>query len=475
MFADAYTMSINGSAVAGAEDFSVINPATAEPFASAPNCTPQELDDAINAARQAQQAWGAMSFEERKPYVLGLAAKIAENAEPLASLLTKEQGKPFADAMADVMGGAYWLSETVKLDLPEHVSEESEERRAVTRYEPIGVVAGLVPWNFPIILAMFKVAPALFAGNTMVLKPAPTTPLTTLRIGELAREVLPPGVLNVVSGDDRLGPWLTAHPGIDKVSFTGSTETGKRVMASAAPDLKRITLELGGNDAAIVMPDVDVELVVKNLFWAAFKNAGQICIATKRMYIHEDIYEPLSEAIADYARTVKVGDGSQQGSQIGPVQNERQYQRVLDLIQDAKDQGYEFLVGGDASEAPGYFIPVTILDNPPESARIVQEEQFGPVLPLMKFSDLDEVIDRANASEYGLGASVWSPDIDHAEEIAARIKAGTIWINESQHLSPHAAFGGKKQSGIGVEGGLDGLMEFTSAKTVFTRYRPAEL
>lgn len=475
MFTDACTMSINGMAVSGTEEFDVINPASAEPFAMAPNCTRQELEDAIDAAREAQQTWGAMSPEERKPYILGLSGKIAENAESLASLLTKEQGKPFADAMADVMGGAFWLAETVKLELPENVSEDSEERRAVTRYEPIGVVAGLVPWNFPIILAMFKVAPALFAGNTMVLKPAPTTPLTTLRIGELAREVLPPGVLNVISGDDRLGPWLTAHPGIDKVSFTGSTETGKRVMASAAPDLKRITLELGGNDAAIVMPDVDVELVAKNLFWAAFKNAGQICIATKRMYIHEDIYEPLSQAIADYARTVKVGEGSQQGSQIGPVQNERQYQRVLDLIQDAKDQGYEFLVGGDASEAPGYFIPVTILDNPPESARIVQEEQFGPVLPLMKFADLDEVINRANTSEYGLGASVWSLDIDHAEEIAARIKAGTIWINESQHLSPHAAFGGKKQSGIGVEGGLDGLMEFTSVKTVFTRYRPAEL
>jgi len=283
MFTDAYTMSINGTAVAGAENFDVINPALAAPFASAPNCTPQELDDAINAARQAQHAWSAMSLEDRKPYLLGLSAKIAENAESLASLLTKEQGKPFADAMADVMGGAYWLSETVKLDLPEHVSEDSEERRAVTRYEPIGVVAGLVPWNFPIILAMFKVAPALLAGNTMVLKPAPTTPLTTLRIGELAREILPPGVLNVISGDDRLGPWLTAHQGIDKVSFTGSTETGKRVMASAAPDLKRITLELGGNDAAIVMPDVDVESVAKNLFWAAFKNAGQICIATKRM------------------------------------------------------------------------------------------------------------------------------------------------------------------------------------------------
>lgn len=475
MFADPYTMSIDGNKISSDEAFDVINPATAEVFASAPDCTQAELEVAVEAARKAQKSWGAMSLDERRPFLLALSGKIAENAESLASLLTKEQGKPFPDAMADVMGGAYWLAETSKFELPEHVSEDSEERRAVTHYEPIGVVAGLVPWNFPIILAMFKVAPALLAGNTMVLKPAPTTPLTTLRIGELARDVFPAGVLNVISGGDRLGPWLTAHRGIDKVSFTGSTETGKRVMASAAPDLKRITLELGGNDAAIVMPDVDVEAVAKNLFWAAFKNAGQICIATKRMYIHEDIYEPLSAAITEYAKTVKVGDGSEQGSQIGPVQNDRQYKRVLDLIQDAKDKGYEFLVGGDASEAPGYFVPITIIDNPPENARIVQEEQFGPILPLMKFSDLDGVIDRANESEFGLGASVWSKDIDRAEEVARKLQAGTIWINESQHLSPHAAFGGKKQSGIGVEGGIEGLMEFTSAKTIFTRFKPAEI
>ena len=292
------------------------------------------------------------------------------------------------------MGGAYWLSETAKLDLPVHVTEDTELRKGVTRYEPIGVVAAIVPWNFPIILSMFKLAPALLAGNTIVLKPAPTTPLTTLRIGELVSQVLPAGVLNVISGEDRLGPWLTAHADIDKISFTGSTEVGRKVMSGAANSLKRVTLELGGNDAAIVMPDVDVNTVAEQLFWAAFKNAGQICIATKRMYIHKDIYEPLKEAITAYAATVKVGDGSEQGTQIGPVQNDKQYQRVLDLIQDAKDQGYDFLIGGDQSSAPGYFVPVTILDNPPETARIVQEEQFGPVLPLMKFDDLDEVIDR---------------------------------------------------------------------------------
>ena len=470
-----FTMTIGGKAIEGAEQFDVVNPATEQVIAKAPDCTQKELNSAIAAARSAFPAWKALSIGDRRNALLAFAGKIGEHGEELARLLTKEQGKPVQDAMSDVLGGAFWLSEVSKLDLPEHVSEDSAERRAVTRYEPIGVVAGLVPWNFPILLAMFKVAPALLAGNTMVLKPAPTTPLTTLRIGELARGILPDGVLNVVSGSDRLGPWLTSHEGVDKVSFTGSTQTGRRVMASVAPSLKRLTLELGGNDAAIVMPDIDVKAIAENLFWAAFRNAGQICIATKRMYIHEDVYEPLKEAIASYAMSVKVGDGADQGSQIGPIQNKAQYKRVLDLIQDAKDQGYDFLVGGEASSAPGYFVPVTILDNPPEDARIVQEEQFGPVLPLMKFSNVDDVIDRANASEYGLGASVWTKDIERAEAIAAELQAGTVWINESQHLSPHAAFGGHKQSGIGVEGGDEGLREFTQAKTIFTRRTPAAL
>ena len=240
-------------------------------------------------------------------------------------------------------------------------------------------------------------------------------------------------------------------------------------MESAAHSLKRVTLELGGNDPAIVMPDVDVEKVAEDLFWAAFRNTGQICIATKRMYIHKDIYEPLKAAIVAYAKTVKVGDGAEQGTQIGPIQNSAQYKRVLELIQDAKDNDYKFLIGGDAADVPGYFVPITILDNPPENARIVQEEQFGPVLPLLKFDNLDEVVGRANDSEYGLGASIWSSDIARAQEIATSLQAGTVWINESQHLSPHAAFGGFKQSGIGVEGGQEGVLEFCQAQTVFTR------
>ena len=467
------SMTINGASVAGAERFDVINPATGAAFANAPDCTREELDKAVATARAALPVWRATPIEKRREALLHIAGAIAQNAAELTRLLTMEQGKPQPDAEGDVMGGAFWLSETAKLDIPEHVTEDSAERHAITRYGPIGVVAAIVPWNFPIILAMFKLGPALLSGNTIVLKPAPTTPLTTLRIGELIKDILPPGVVNVISGSDRLGPWLTSHSGVDKVSFTGSTQTGRRVMESAAASLKRVTLELGGNDAAIVMPDVDVEKVAQELFWAAFRNAGQICIASKRMYIHKDVYEPLKTAIVEYAKTVKVGDGAEQGTQIGPVQNNAQYQRVLELIQDAKDNGYDFLIGGNASDVPGYFVPITIIDNPPENSRIVQEEQFGPVLPLLKFDNLEDVITRANDSEYGLGASIWTDDIVRAQEIATQLQAGTVWINETQHLSPHAAFGGFKQSGVGVENGQEGLMEFCQAQTVFTRKKPA--
>ena len=464
-----FTMTINGRSVPGTETFGVENPATADVFAQAPNCTKEELDAAIAAARAALPAWRKTPIETRREVMQAIAGTIAQHGEELARLLTREQGKPFEHAMGDVLGGAHWFVETSKMDIPEVVSQDDEERYAVTRYEPIGVVAAIVPWNFPILLAAFKLAPALLAGNTIVLKPAPTTPLTTLRLGELIRDIVPAGVLNVISGDDRLGPWLTGASGIDKISFTGSTQTGRKVMEGASKDLKKVTLELGGNDAAIVMPDVNVEAVAQQLFWAAFQNTGQICIATKRMYVHRDIYEPLKTALVEYAKTVKVGDGSQQGTQIGPIQNKAQYQRVLDLIRDAKEKGYKFLIGGEASEAPGYFVPVTILDNPPEDARIVQEEQFGPVLPLMPFDDLDEVVNRANDTIYGLGASVWSADIARAQEIADRLEAGTVWINETQHLSPHAVFGGAKQSGIGGEGGEHGLLEFCQPKTVFIR------
>ncbi len=464
-----YTMTIDGEGVAGAQAFDVLNPATEAVIGQAPDCSRSQLDEAVAAARRAFPKWAATPIATRRAAILALAAKVAEHGDALSRLLTSEQGKPHADAQGDVLGGAHWLQGAASLELPVIVNEDSAERRSETRRVPIGVVGAIAPWNFPIILAMFKLGPALLAGNTVVLKPSPFTPLTTLKIGELARGIFPPGVLNVVSGGDSLGPWMTAHPDIDKISFTGSSATGKRVMASAAENLKRVTLELGGNDAAIVMDDVDVEAIAEKLFWAAFGNSGQICIATKRMYVHKDVYEPLKTALLAYAETVKMGDGSEQGVRLGPIQNHQQYARVVDLIRDAKAKGYTFLTGGEVPDAPGYFIPITILDNPPESSRIVQEEQFGPVLPLLKFDDIDEVIHRANATDYGLGGSVWSADPERALAVAQRLQSGTVWVNETQHLTPLASFGGHKQSGVGVENGVEGLTEYTNAQTIVVK------
>lgn len=471
-FYDDYMMLIGGERIAGDATFEVVNPATEQVIAHVPDATREELERAIAEARRAFPDWAATPIETRRAMLDAVGDALLSHADMFSRLLTSEQGKPHIEAEGEVGGAGYWLKGAASLDLPVTVNEDSDERYSETRHVPLGVVGAIAPWNYPLILAMFKIGPALLAGNTMVLKPSPFTPLTTLKFGELANAILPPGVLNIITGGDHLGPWMTEHPGLDKISFTGSTATGRRVMLSAAPTLKRVTLELGGNDAAIVMPDVDVEQIAEELFWAAFRNNGQICIATKRLYIHEDIYPQLRDALVAYAATVKIGDGSEQGIQIGPLNNRQQYERVLNLIQDAKDRGYKFLIGGEKSDAPGYFVPITILDNPPEDSRIVQEEQFGPILPLLKFDNYEDVIKRVNATEYGLGGSVWGADEEQALAIAQRIASGTVWVNETQHISPIVTFGGMKQSGVGVEGGVQGLLEFTNVQTIVRKKKP---
>ncbi|WP_341633840.1 aldehyde dehydrogenase family protein [Sphingomonas agri] len=461
-----FEVTIGGKAYDVRAAFDVVNPATEEVIARAPDCGPEEVDAAVGAAKAAFPAWKKTPFEERAECVRKIASQLTDNADELMRLLTIEQGKPHNDASGEIAAAAYWCNSVASLELPIVTNEDSDDRRSVTTRVPIGVVAAIVPWNYPVLLAIWKIAPALLAGNTLVVKPSPYTPLTMLKLGELLRGLIPDGVFNVISGGDQLGPLITEHPGIDKVSFTGSTATGARVMASAAASLKHLTLELGGNDPAIVLPDVDIDEVAEKLFWAAFSNSGQICIAAKRVYVHRDVYEPLKKAIAKVASRVIVGDGSQQGVQLGPIQNRAQYERVKSLIEDSRASGHEFLVGGDIPERRGFFIPVTIVDNPPESSRVVQEEAFGPVLPLIKFDEIDEAVRRANDTIFGLGASVWSRDEAKAAEIAAELEAGTVWINEIQNLSPFASFAGHKKSGIGVENGLEGLLQYTNPQTV---------
>jgi len=401
--------------------------------------------------------------------VAALGDLIEQNQEAFINLLITEQGKGRAAAEWEIGGSIYWCREIAKQSLEEELISRNGDDEIVTRYTPIGVVGGITPWNFPLLLAVWKIAPALVAGNTVVLKPSPYTPLCTLWFGELAQTVLPPGVLNILSGGNELGQWMTEHPAIGKISFTGSTATGRQVMRSAATNLKRLTLELGGNDPAIVLPDVDAKAIAKDLFWASFANSAQFCVACKRLYVHEDVYDDVARELVAYAKTVKMGNGLEAGVELGPLQNKMQYDKVSGLLADSRAAGLNFLLGGTPMEKPGYFVPVTLIDNPPEDARCVVEEAFGPVLPLLKYRDVEDVVARANDTHYGLAASVWGKDLATAERVARRIEAGTVWINQVHVFAPNIAFGGHKQSGVGIENSLHGLSEYTNMQTVMRK------
>ena len=464
-----FTATINGRAAPALSTFEVVNPATEEVVAYAPDASAEQLDEAVASARAAAPLWAATSLEERRRLVTSIGDTINEHLEALALLLTQEQGKPVEKSRAELQRAAGWCAETAKIDVALHTIQEGPAETVHIRYLPLGVTAGIVPWNFPIGLAMWKIAPALLTGNTMVLKPSPFTPLTTLRLGELLRGVLPAGVLNVISGTDALGPLMSTHPGINKISFTGSTLTGRKVMASAASNLKRLTLELGGNDAAIVLPDVDVESTAHALFWGAFANSGQVCLAIKRLYIHQDIYDRMAEALARLAVSTKVAAGTDPAAQLGPVQNRLQFARLQELLEDTSRSGYRVLAQGTVPPGKGYFFPVTLIDNPPDHSRVVQEEAFGPLLPLLRFSSLDEVVDRANATEFGLGASVWSKSESAASALGMRLECGTVCINQIHANTPLKPMAGHKQSGVGVENGVEGLLAYTSPQTISVR------
>ncbi|MFT4233693.1 MAG: aldehyde dehydrogenase family protein [Microbacterium sp.] len=459
-------MIIDGRPVPSPGWIAVVDPATEDVVGRAPDAERAQLDDAVAAARRAWPSWRELSLDDRRAALREMAGVIEDNRSELARILTAEQGKPLVHAEREVMGARNNLLNAASLDPAPVVSEDSAEKRVVTDYIPLGVVAAIPPWNFPIHLVFGKIAFALMAGNTVVVKPSPFTPLATLRAVALLAEILPPGVLNAISGRDRIGPWLTSHPGVDKISFTGSTATGRAIMSSAAPTLKSLTMEMGGNDAAIVLPDVDIVETARDVFWAAFRNSGQICTATKRLYIHADIYEAFRDALFDYARGVVIGPGADPRSQLGPVQNRMQYDKVRAIIEDCRTRGITLL---DAENAPvggrGYFIPVMLADDPPDDALIVTEEVFGPVLPLLRFRDADEVVARANASDYGLGASIWGRDMAQVRALAARIQSGSVWINTIHQMNPQASFSGCRQSGIGMAGGLQGLLAYTDART----------
>jgi acyl-CoA reductase-like NAD-dependent aldehyde dehydrogenase len=460
-----FKLLINGQLEDGATATDVINPATEEAVAQAPRASKEQLNRAVAAAKAAFPAWAATPIAERKKALTAIADVIQANAADLARILTQEQGKPIGDATGEVFGASAFFRYFTMLDLPDKVLDDSPNRLVVAKRKPLGVIGAIVPWNFPLILMAFKVPAALLAGNTMVLKPAPTTPLSTLKLAELIKDCLPPGVLNVIADTGDLGAALTGHPDVRKISFTGSTETGKKVMAGAAEMLKRITLELGGNDAAIVLGDNDPKTVAPKIFAGAFQNSGQVCIAVKRAYVHESIYDAVCDELATLADAAVIGDGLEQGTQFGPLQNKMQYDKVMDLIADARKHG-KVIAGETPIDRKGYFIRPTIVRDITDGARLVDEEQFGPVLPVIKFEDEMDAVDRANASPYGLGGSIWSTDLEKAQAVADRMESGTVWINKHAELAPNLPFGGAKFSGLGVELGEEGLSEFTQLQVI---------
>ncbi|WP_220126162.1 aldehyde dehydrogenase family protein [Pseudarthrobacter sp. B4EP4b] len=442
----------------------VINPATGSVFAHAPAVTPDQLDGVFKVAQDAFESW-KVDEDLRRDALRQLAAAFRDQAEEIAPILTAEQGKPLSDAVGELRVSADWFDYYADLEVPREILRDDEGGYEEVFRRPLGVVSAITPWNFPIALAAWKIAPALRAGNTLVVKPSQYTPLATLAIGRLARGILPDGVLNVVSGS--LGSAMVSNPIPRKVSFTGSTEIGKTVALNAASDLKRLTLELGGNDPAIILPDVDVSEIAPRLFWNAFTNNGQLCFAVKRVYAHEKIRNELVEALANIARTIKVDDGTVDGAQLGPINNAPQLERVTELVDDAVAHGARVSAGGSRLARDGYFYQPTILDNVDDGFRVVDEEQFGPVMPIVSFTDEEDAVARANRSEYGLTSSVWSGDAERAFRLASQIDSGQVAINQhGRGVQMHLPFGGHKHSGLGVENGPWGLYGFTELQVI---------
>ncbi|KAK4137684.1 aldehyde dehydrogenase [Trichocladium antarcticum] len=455
-----------------------INPSTNEPLPEVPVSSQDDVERAVAAATAAFPAWSSLSQDERAAYLGRFADALDANQEGFAKLLGEEAGKTVQGVGLELFFTGTQIRGTAKHRLTEELVEETDERTVTIRHQPLGVGVGIIPWNFPILLGIIKLSSALLAGNTFIWKPSPFTPNTALKVGELAAKIFPGGVVNVLSGDESLGPLLTAHPGVAKVSFTGSVATGKKVMQACAATLKRVTLELGGNDAAIIYPDVDLATVVPKIGTFAFIHTGQVCMAVKRIYVHEDIYDAFLAALASFVQTtLQPGPNTDPAALLGPLQNSMQFAKVQDLYAQIDKQGWRAVPPPAATPAPppppqpqtGFFLPPTLIDNPPDDARVVAEEQFGPIVPLLKWRDEDDVVRRANASRMGLGGSVWSADAARAERTARRLEAGTVWVNTHFELGPQAAFGGHKESGLGVESGLGGLKGWCNSQAVWVR------
>lgn len=438
----------------------ISNPATDEFIGRAPLHSLDDLEHAITTATAAQPAWEALGHAKRSELLLRAADAVDRSAEALAQLISREQGKPLngLGSRYEAGGCAAWLRSAATADLEPEVIIDDGTTYAELHYKAVGVVGAIGPWNWPALIATWQIGPSLRMGNTIVMKPSEYTPLSVLALAEIINQELPEGVLTIISGDRQVGSRLSSHPAFGKIMFTGSTTTGKAIVRASADNLPRLTMELGGNDPGIVLPDVDPAAIAEDLFWGAFANTGQTCAALKRLYVHEDVYDAVCQAVIDVAASIPMGPGTDEKNLLGPLTNTQQWNIVNDLVEDARRSGARIRLGGNPdTSAPGNFYPATIVTDIDAGNRLVTEEQFGPVLPIIRYNDLNDAISQANSLDVGLGASVWSADRDKARTVAARIQAGTVWINSHGGLHPMVPFGGVKHSGYGLEFGIEGL------------------
>lgn len=444
----------------------VFDPASGDAVGQAARASQEQVRQAVAAAARALPAWSGAP-EARRLSLAAAATRVREHVAALAELVTREQGRPLQATRQEIAGVAATLDHYAALEVPaETTLQDDDERRVRIVRRPLGVVAAITPWNVPLILLVLKLAPALHAGNTVVAKPSEHTPLSTLLLASLLRDLFPAGVLNVVAGDGAVGEYLARQPAVRHITFTGSVATGKRLYAGAADDLKRLTLELGGNDAALVLEDADVEAIAEPLFWGAFWNSGQVCFAIKRLYVHASLFEPLLAALVARAERTRLGHGLDPRSELGPLSNRQQLERVEALVEDARRHGARIHSGGRRLDGPGHFYPPTLVSGIGAGVALVDEEQFGPVLPVIPFDDVEDAIAQANASPYGLGASVWTRDTARGEAIAARLESGLAWVNQHLHIQPGAPKGGHKWSGLGYEGGQRGYDAFSELQVL---------
>ncbi|GJI86875.1 aldehyde dehydrogenase [Rugamonas sp. R1(2021)] len=465
---------INGSQVASETTFESKNPATGEALGRVSHSTPEQVSKAVTAARSAQPAWAARTDADRQAILANVADKLRDNAEYLATWVTREQGKPLGGVGPDQIPGSRfeawaceaWTRAPASLELPPEVVFEDQTRRDELHRKPLGVIAAISPWNWPLMIAVWQIIPALRAGNTVVIKPSEYTSICTLEMVRLMNEVLPVGVLDTVTGGGEVGASLVDNPSVNKVLFTGSAATGAKITATAARHLTPTTMELGGNDPGIVLPGADIKALAMKLFWGVFINQGQTCASLKRLYVHESQHDELVAELKQLATAMPMGDGMQPGIAMGPIQNRIQFDKISRLVERAKADGATIVCGGSPLPGGGLFYPLTLVTDITDGAPLVDEEQFGPVLPIIRYSDVEEAIVWANRGNAGLGASVWSSDIEQANDVAQRIEAGTVWINHHGIIHPMVPFGGAKRSGWGVEFGIEGLKALTRPQVI---------